>query len=272
MGLKLATAPLGREEQKLYSYLEAMDKNSFKVSEIDAPGLGVGRDYLYVLVGRLARKGWLTRVGKGVYLRLPACTALDGGAYLEDTFEVGMKMFRGYVAFHSALRVHRLSEHQPFTIFMATRGRSETVPLLRYYEVKAVKLGRRFTGFTEEGKYVVSTKAKTFFDCFEHPQYAGGYPELLKCLFAAGGVDWKEMEAYVSAFGSSSLCQKMGYLLSMMGETGFEVPGDFLEYLRGRVRNKTRLIHALRGGRYARDWMVMDNIGRESLLSWWHHG
>ena len=262
MGLNLTTKPLSHEEQKFYLYLESIGKNAFKVSEIDGQELRVNKDYLYVLINRLEKKGWITRVGKGVYLRLPASTALEGKVYLEDPFEVGLKMYSGYLAFQSALRIHGLSEYEPFTIFVATKNKSETMPLLEHYEVKAIKLGRRFTGFKEKGKYTVSTKTKTFFDCFSHPQYAGGYSEVLKSLHKAEKIDWDEMKEYLSDFGSSSLCQKIGYLLSVLEETEFKVPIDFLEYLKSRIKNKTKLDFSLKGGKYNKNWMVIDNISR----------
>ena len=273
MDINLAVKPLSHEEQKFYLYLESIGKNSFKVSEIDVKKLGLSKDYLYVVINRLEKKGWITGVGKGVYLRLPASTALEGRAYLEDPFEVGLKMYPGYLAFQSALRIHGLSEYEPFTVFVATTSKSETASLLEHYEVKAVKLGRRFAGFEEKGKYKVSTKAKTFFDCFYHPQYAGGYPEVLKSLHLAEGIDWTEMERHLDGFGSSSVCQKIGHMLSLLHkETGYELPADFLEYLKSRIKNKTKLDFALKGGRYIKEWMVMDNIGERRLLSWWHNG
>ncbi len=273
MGLNLSTRPLSHEEQKFYLYLEGAGISSFKVSEIDEKESGLSREHLYVIIGRLEKKGWITGVGKGVYLRLPASTALDGRAYLEDPFEVGLKTYSGYLAFQSALRIHGLSEYQSFTVFVATKNKSETLPLLDHYEIKAVKIGKRFTGFEEKGKYKVSTMAKTFFDCFCHPQYAGGYSEILKSLHRTKNMDWTEMEKHLAELGSSSLCQKIGHMVSLLQkETQYEIPAGFLGYLKGRIKNKTRLDFAASGGQYVRDWMVIDNIGERKLLSWWYDG
>jgi predicted transcriptional regulator of viral defense system len=272
MELKLSTKPMSHEEQKIYLYLESIEKNTFKVSELDAKKFGMVPSYLYVLMGRLEKKGWITRVGKGVYLRLPAATAVGGKVYLEDPFEVALKMFKGYLAFQSALKVHGLSEYEPFTIYVATKTKSETVSLLKHYEIKAIKFGKRFTGFEKTGKYTVSTKAKTFFDCFYHPNYAGGYAEVLKSLHTAGTIDWKEMEKYLEKFGSSSVCQKIGYLISLLKETEYEQPQDFIDYLKGRIGNKTKLDFSQSGGSYNKEWMIIDNIGKKKLLSWWYDG
>jgi predicted transcriptional regulator of viral defense system len=245
-------------------YLESMDKNTFKVSELNLKKIGLAASYLYVLVNRLEKKGWITGVGKGVYLRLPASTAMEDKVYLEDPIEVALKMFKGYIAFQSALRVHGLSEYEPFTIYIATKEKSETIPLLKHYEIKAVKLGMRYTGFETSGKYTVSTIAKTFFDCFHNPQYSGGYPEILKSLYSAENMDWKEMEKYLEKFGSSSMCQKIGYMLSLFKETEFEQLHDFIDYLKCRIKNKTKLDFSQSGGEYNKEWMIVDNIGKKS--------
>lgn len=272
MLLKLTPRPLSHEEQRLYLYLESMDRNTFKVSDLELGKIGVAPSYLYVLVNRLEKKGWLTGVGKGVYLRLPASTAMGGRAYLEDPMEVAAKMFNGYIAFSSALKVHGLSEYEPFTIYVATRTKSETIDLLKDYEIRAVKFGRRYDGFEKKAKYTVSTIPKTFFDCFYRPQYAGGYQEVLKSLHRAGKIDWKEFEAYLERFGSSSLCQKIGYMLSLLKETEFEPPQHLVKYLKGRIKNKTKLDFDRSGGTYNSEWMVIDNIGKKNLLSWWYNG
>jgi len=272
MRLKLSTQPLSHEEQKIYLHLESIEKNAFKVSELDIKKIGLKQSYLYVLLYRLEKKGWITSVGKGVYLRLPAATVVGGKVYLEDPFEVALKMFKGYLAFQSALKIHGLSEYEPFTVYVATRHKSETVPLLKHYEIKAIKFSKRFTGFKKIDRYTVSTKVKTFFDCFYRPNYAGGYAEVLKSLHMAGQIDWSEMEKYLEKFGSSSICQKIGYLISLLKETDYEYPHDFIDYLKGRIGNKTKLDFSQGSGSYNKEWMIVDNIGKKKLLSWWYHG
>jgi predicted transcriptional regulator of viral defense system len=275
MPLKFTTEPLSHAEQSLYLYLESAGKNAFTISELRESNLGFGTDYLYVLLGRLEKKGWITSVGKGVYLRLPASSAIDGKVYLEDPFEVALKLFprHAYLAFLSALNIHGLSEYEPFTIFVATKSKSETLELLDQYEVKAVKFGKRFIGYEKKDGYTVSTIAKTFFDCFYHPQYAGGYSEILKSLYSCENPGWQEFRSYLERFGSSSLCQKIGYLLSVLANAEYAVPPDLIEYLRSRVKTKTRLDTQIRkGGKFVKQWLVIDNISERRLLEWWYSG
>ncbi len=272
MALKFTTQPLSHLEQKIYLLLESEGKNVFTVEELKKFKLPIKYGHLRVLLHRLKKKGWITSVGKGVYLRLPAVAAKEGKAYVEDPFLVALKIFDGYLAFQSALRVHGLSEYQPFTIFVATQSKSETLNLLKQYEIKAIKLGRRYTGFEKKDGYQVSSLAKTFFDCFYHPQYAGGYSEILKSLHVCEEMDWNNFLLYLKEFASASLCQKIGYLLSVLKETDYRVPEKVIDYLKEQVRVKTQLHPKISGGKLNREWLVIDNLGERELLSWWLHG
>jgi len=272
MTLKFTTEPLSHLEQKIYLLLESEGTNVFTVKELRKFKLPIKYGHLRVLLHRMERKGWITSVRKGVYLRLPAVAAVEGRVYLEDPFVVALKIFDGYLAFQSALRVHGLSEYQPFTVFIATRGRSATVSLLKQYEIKAIKLGKRYTGFAKKDNYVVSSIAKSFFDCFFHPQHAGGYSEILKALHACKDMDWDEFLSYFRKFSSNSLCQKVGYLLTLLEETDCRVPRNVIDYFRKRVSVKTRLDPKMSGGKLNREWLVVDNLGKRELLSWWLHG
>lgn len=272
MKKKFSTVPMSHTEQQLYLTLESEGQNVFRISDLKGQTLPFSYDHLRVLVQRLEKKGWLTSLGKGAYLRLPASAALGGKVYLEDPFKVALKLFRGYLAFQSALKIHGLSEYEPFTIYVATRNKSETIALLERYEVKAITFRRRYAGYEKKDSYVVSTVAKTFFDCFFHPHYAGGYTEVLKSLHSCDSMDWDGFLKYVKKFASDNLCQKIGYLLSLMTKTDYRIPKAVMGYLKSRVNAKIRLDQKRTGGKFVQEWQLYDNIGEQKLLSWWLHG
>jgi predicted transcriptional regulator of viral defense system len=159
-------------------------------------------------------------------------------------------------------------------VYVATRNKSQTIDVLEQYEVKAITFRSRYTGYAKKNGYTVSTIAKTFFDCLFHPQYAGGYPEILKSLHTCENMDWEEFLKYLRRFASDSLCQKIGYLLSLLGKTKHKVPAKVLNYLESRTKAgaKTRLDPKRPAGRLVSMWQVYDNVGERKLLSWWFHG
>jgi len=55
----------------------------------------------------------------------------------------------------------------------------------------------------------------------------------------------------------------------LLKETDYKVPKRVIEYLRKRVRVKTRLVSKTKGGKLKKEWLVVDNLGKKELLSWW---
>jgi len=98
-----------------------------------------------------------------------------------------------------------------------------------------------------------------------------GYSTITKALYDAD-VDWNEFTGYFE-LASSSLSQRTGYVLGLLGEATDKIPEDVLRYFRGRVKNNTKLLPSgVPAGNYIREWMLLDNLGRENILSWWYHG
>lgn len=216
----------------------------------------------------LSKKGYLHRVRKGVYLvsEKPSVTPV-----IKNPYQIATMVFSGYIGFSSALRLYDLLDYEPFTIFLITKSKSRDF-VLGEYTFKSVAMGDKATGMTFYKGLYVSTLAKTFFDCFYKPQYAGGYAEITRALYQAKEIDWREFTSYFH-HASDALCQRTGYVLDMFNRAGGTVPDFVLMYLRGRKKNKTPLLPSGGGKeRYDRDWMVMDNLGMENIMSWWQHG
>ncbi|MEA1992896.1 MAG: hypothetical protein U9N35_00655 [Euryarchaeota archaeon] len=140
------------------------------------------------------------------------------------------------------------------------------------YIFKSVAMGRRATGMTYYKNIYLSTISKTFFDCFYKPQYGGGYPTIIKALYDAK-INWDEFIRYFK-LESSSLCQRTGYVLELLREeTDKEFSKEVLHYFKKRVKNNTKLLPSGKSiGKYIKEWMVLDNLGKENMLSWWYHG
>jgi predicted transcriptional regulator of viral defense system len=138
------------------------------------------------------------------------------------------------------------------------------------FTFKAVAMGRRAAGQMLLGRLWVSSLAKTFFDCFYRPGYAGGYSTLSKALFSAE-LDWREFLSYFERFASDSLCQRTAYVIDLVREASKKVPKHVLDYFSRRVRTRTRLVPTAAGaGKWVARWQVMDNLGKDAILEWCH--
>jgi len=221
------------------------------------------------LVSSLASKGYLHRLKRGNYLyqRIPSERPAPG-----NLFAITQALWGGYIGFLSALRLHDLTQYEPFIYYAVTEKRSGRLEL-GSYTLRAVAMGRRATGMTFHKGVYVSTVPKTFFDCFFKPQNAGGYHELTRALHdAARSMEWDEFLSYFRD-ASPSLCQRTGYVLDTLAQRVGGIPSKAIDDLQSRVRTKSRLVPTgPSSGRYVRQWKLLDNLGPKRMLGWWEHG
>jgi predicted transcriptional regulator of viral defense system len=256
---------LNRQEQMIFNAISSADiVNSNEIKDI-FPGL---KPYqVNKVCSSLSSKGYLHRLKKGVYLIQEKPSNIP---VIKNAYKIALAMFKGYIGFSSALRLYDLIDYEPFTIFVVTRNRSME-KIIGEYTLKYVAMGDKATGMTYYNGVYVSTTAKTFFDCFYKPQYGGGYSTITKALYDAD-IDWNEFLGYFG-LASSSLCQRTGYVLDLLGDATSVVPNDVLDNFKNRIKNNTRLLPSGSSkGKYIKEWMVLDNLGKENILSWWYHG
>lgn len=215
----------------------------------------------------LASKGYLHRLKKGIYLVQKKASDIPA---IENPNRVALAIFKGYIGFSSALRIYDLLDYESFTIFVVTKNKSAE-KRIGEYTFKLVAMGRRATGMTYYKGVYTSTLAKTFFDCFYKPQFGGGYSTITKALYEAD-LDWNEFIKYFE-LASSALCQRTGYVLELLNRETDKIPQGVLHYLKKRVKNNAKLLPSGRArGEYIKEWMVLDNLGKANILSWWYHG
>ena len=256
---------LNKQEQMIFNAISSADiVNSNEIKDI-FPGL---KPYqVNKVCSSLSSKGYLHRLKKGVYLvqKKPSNIPM-----IKNVYKIALALFKGYIGFSSALRLYDLIDYEPFTIFVVTGNRSME-KTIGEYTLKYVAMGNKATGMTYYNGVYVSTIAKTFFDCFYKPQYGGGYSTITKALYDAD-IDWNEFLGYFE-LASNSLCQRTGYVLDLLGDATSVVPTDVLDYFKNRIKNNTRLLPSGSSkGKYIKEWMLLDNLGKENILSWWYHG
>jgi len=218
-------------------------------------------------VSDLAKKGYLHRVQKGVFT---ISGTPQENPEIHDPFQLALAICPGYIGFSSALRAYHLIPYDSFTIFVVTKNRSRETSIGEY-TVRCVAMGKRCTDMTFYHGAYVSTLEKTFFDCFYKPQYAGGYAVITQALHETSSLDWQKFCAYFSR-ESSSLCQRTGYILDLLNRQTGIVPENVISFFRQRIKNNTRLaISGTGSGTYIRSWMLVDNIGKEQIFSWWSY-
>ena len=114
---------------------------------------------------------------------------LEQGKYIKkgfhDEFVIGNFLAPdGGIAYWSALNSHGLTEQFPNVVYVQTAKRSGLFIYnnLRYKFVKVNK--RKLVGYNKQGygnhSYRITSIEKTLVDCFDLPQHAGWYQEIIK--------------------------------------------------------------------------------------------
>ena len=190
---------LSPKEQEVYFALSG-NTNKIFTAEMLKDFRFTDYNTLKELLSSMSKKGWLTRIKKGVYyLNEP------GSSGIEDIFKAATYLYNGYVAFSSALYLYHAITERPYTVYVATRTESKS-KILGGIEVKAVAMGARAVGVTKYEGYVVSTRAKTLYDCFHIPDYAGGYGGFTQATYALAltTAEWGEFLVYIHKFDTGA--------------------------------------------------------------------
>lgn len=155
---------------------------------------------LKTTLSRLSRRGKIIRLKRGVYSSNP----------IKDPYTCAQALFNGYLGFSTALHIHKLITEIPFTITVVTTSTSRT-KLLGGREFLAVALKEKAIGFERMERYVVSTRAKTLFDCLYLPRYSVDEYKLTDAFKEAKLMDqeWVEFRNYASRFASGRAAKRM---------------------------------------------------------------
>jgi len=217
---------------------------------------------LRVTLNRLVRNKKIYNPVRGIYVAKDA-----------DPFRVATTLFPGYLSLSTALYIHHLSEEYPFTIFVASEKRG-TFTLgeheLRYFKAKNYK-GIQESGGGGGGReteYRLASVEKALYDSLHHLELVG-YGRFMKALNNADILAKRFLLITPSGNQGSAFFQRLGYLLSLLPERDAEKE-KLLHACRKRVRANAYLSGRKTKGAYVKEWKLIDNVGREALVSsWW---
>lgn len=144
------------------------------------------KERLPLLLHRLAQKGWIRRISKGVYLLLPL--SVDSQTpYTQHEWIIATRLLRpSYVGFRNMLQHYGWTEQLPLTVLIASPRRKKNLEIQGVMYQFVTLTEKKFFGDVEiaiEGQTVkVSDREKTLLDCLNHLEYAGGIIEVSKAL------------------------------------------------------------------------------------------
>ncbi|MCC7525783.1 MAG: hypothetical protein IT250_13225 [Chitinophagaceae bacterium] len=248
------------EENILLSMLDDSETDIFSVRQIRKLASGRVRNIQSILEQLSKREpAFIYRLEKGKYVKRNF-----RNEYAIGNFLVG----DGAIAYWTALNLHGLTEQFPNTIFVQTAKQKKATTVFgvtyKFIKVKRTKM----TGIEKQGygnnQFRITDKEKTILDCFDLPEYSGGFEELVRA-FVITALNAEKMVAYCEAVNSISAIKRMGYLSELFKKEKFE---RFIAYALMKVNERYSLFDAAgkNEGKHISKWKLRLNISEQNIL------
>lgn len=249
---------LSKTQIEFLKLLDDHEIQLFKFAEIEKQ-INQKFENLNEVLENLVHKELLTRVEKGKFCR----------PNFRDEFVIGTFVTEeGAIAYWSALNLHGLTEQFSNTVFVqTTRKKNDKTILGTHY--KFVKIASyKKTGITWNGygslRYPITDIEKTIVDCFDQPQYSGGYAELIRAVNQAE-LNAEKLITYCKATKNIAVTKRIGFLVELFGRT---MLNSFIDFAKKEVNNKYNLLdpQGSEEGEFVSEWKLRLNISREELI------
>jgi predicted transcriptional regulator of viral defense system len=238
-------------------YMEEQEINVFTVEEIRNGDFG--EDITVELLGNLTRKGFLHRLERGKYCR----------STFKDENVIGTFLVPdGAVAYWNALHLHGLTEQFPNTVFIQTTKKKNAVSLFgSNFQFIKIRPGKR-AGVIYNGygnlKFPLTDVEKTIVDCFDLPQYSGGYAALIRA-FCRANLNAEKLINYCTDIDNLAATKRMGFLAELSKK--YELAG-FIAWAKTKINRTYNLFDPFGNdsGEASSDWYLRMNLPVENIL------
>ncbi len=217
---------LGKKDRQRLSATIRGTKGSISVSEaaqiLDSPPSDTAK-----MLARWAKKGWLSRVKRGLYIPVPL-ESRTSDIPLEDPWAIAERLFSPcYVGGWSAAEYWDLTEQIFKTIvIMTTRKTRDKMPnfqgssfLLRKIPESAL-FGLKPV-WRKEVRVSVSDPTRTIIDMLDDPQIGGGIRptlDVFKNYLKSRNKNMGLLVEYADRLGNGAVFKKLGFILERVGQ------------------------------------------------------
>jgi predicted transcriptional regulator of viral defense system len=174
----------------------------------------------------------------------------------------------GVISYWSALNIHGLTEQFPNTVFIqTTKVKSEKSVFGVPYQFVKINPRKRsniqYEGFGNH-RYTITTIEKTIVDCFDLPQYSGGYSELIRA-FNDAELDQDKLIESCEAINNLSAIKRMAFLAELLQKKKLS---RFLKFAETKVNPRYILIDPFGHieGVFNSKWKLRLNIKEADIL------
>lgn len=241
-------------------FIRLMDEYEIDIFSIDDIESILDHEFsnLNEIIENLNEKEFLSRIERGKYCRTNFRDEKVIGCYL---------VADGVISYWSALNIHGLTEQFPNTVFIQTiKVKSDKKVFGVPYQFVKINPRKR-TGIQKQGfgnhRYTITDKEKTIVDCFDLPQYSGGYPELIRA-FNDAELDQDKLIEYCKAINSLSAIKRMAFLTEFLDKKKL---ARFLKFAEKKVNPRYVLIDPFgkEKGAFNSKWKLRLNISEDEI-------
>ena len=221
--------------------------------------LEISSGQIYNAINKLERNGMITKLEKGKYCR----------HNFRDENVIGSFLVKeGGIAYWTAMHYHGLTEQIPNVVYVQTTQakKNKTIFGIRYFFVKVKE--EKLTGFITKGygnhSFQITDIEKTIVDCFNMPQYGGGYNEIIKA-FNGAKLSARKMVKYCKAIGNIAVTKRLGFLCELLEKPNMEY---FIRYAQS-VRNEKYSLFEAGGeaiGKTDSRWHLVLNMETDEIV------
>lgn len=249
---------ISEDQQRFIKLLDEYEIDLFSIDTIESE-IQTQFSNLNEVIENLIDKAFISRIERGKYCRVNFRDELAIGTFITK---------ESAVAYWTALNRHGLTEQFSNTIFIQTTHlkKDKTIFGIPYKFIKiapAKQTGIEKHGFGNRSYYITDVE-KTIVDCFDLPQYSGGYAELVRAVDQAR-LNGEKLMDYCKAVNNIAVTKRIGYLVELLDKKGLK---SFIKYARDRVNPKYNLFdpQGPEKGAFVSDWRLRMNISPEEIL------
>ena len=238
-------------------YLEEEEIQIFEIQNLKN-ALNLDNRTINEIVENLVVKGFISRIERGKYCR----------ANFRDENVIGSFLAKeSAVAYWSALNLHGLTEQFPNKIFIQTTQLKKDIEfagtIYQFIKIQANKrAGIVFSGYGNY-KYPITDIEKTIVDCFDLPQYSGGFAELIRAFYQAN-LNAKKLIDYCDAVNNIAVIKRLGFLSELFEKKNLT---SFIKFARSKVNRSYNLFDPFGPStrEMNRDWCLQMNLSKENI-------
>lgn len=260
---------INRENRALLEQLHRDLPGAFDVGHA-SDALGFDADRTRKLLAYLARRGWLSRVRRGLYVAVPLDTRRPG-EWIEDPWVVAERTFSPcYIGGWTACQHWDLTEQVFRTILVVTakkvRHRDQELQGTPYR--LTVRAEEKFFGTTvvwrDQVRVRISDPTRTIVDLLDDPTLGGGIRNVADVLHEYLASDHRDdslLVEYGDRLGNRAVFKRLGFVVEHLGGVGVGETSDLVvSCLKRRSSGLVALDPSVRAtGRIVRRWGIRAN-------------